>query len=267
MSGGIIKINEMKKTISTILLAIVILWGIAANSFALETTDNSFNQANQTQKTLLEILKVLLNFGSSNPASPSADSPQAPAPTFPTSTSPPTIYNGLVYYPQCSGPYDNYPLPSGCTICKAGCGPTTVAMILSSYYSQSYTPPKVVSDVYRGHYVGCEGSNFYSAFQILGNTQTYGLKVSDYWSYNRETINGKIASEFRSYIDNGWTLFTLANFGESDARGHFFWIIDIDSNNNVWAFDPYYGRFQIPFNENKYGIYPKYRYVFGVRKN
>src|SRR3989338_7373373 len=37
--------------------------------------------------------------------------------------------NGYVYYSQCQGSYDSYPLATGCNVCQAGCGPVTVSMI------------------------------------------------------------------------------------------------------------------------------------------
>ncbi len=179
------------------------------------------------------------------------------------SVKPPALYKGLVYYPQCSGSFDNYPLPDGCTICKAGCGSTTASMILASYVDSKYNPASV-ADLYgeRGYYLGCDGSRLTNAKDLL---DSYGLKTSDYiiGNYDGYTIN-EVADDFKKYIKSGWTIFTLARF---EAGGHFFWVIDVDNDNNVWAFDPFYGRRQLPpFNENQYYPDPKYIYAFGVKK-
>jgi len=179
------------------------------------------------------------------------------------SYSPPSTYNGLVYYPQCSGEYDDYPLPDGCTICKAGCGSTTVSMILASYVDKNYNPA-TVADLYgkNGYYLGCNGSG-YSKLQSLFESK--GLKTSDYIIANKNGyVIDDVAEDLKNYLNAGWTIFMLANFQAGD---HYFWIVDIDANNNVFAFDPYYGRLTIPpFNENSYYPFPKYKVAFGVKK-
>jgi len=94
---------------------------------------------------------------------PSPTIPPSPTPKSSGSSSsgpagPPKDYGGYVYYSQCSGSYDNYPLPGGCTECKAGCGPTSVSMILSSYVDKKYTPPEVIDGYNKaGMYIGCSG--------------------------------------------------------------------------------------------------------------
>ena len=181
---------------------------------------------------------------------------------FPLSTGQP-IQSNYIYYSQCNGPYDNYSLPQGCTLCKAGCGPTTVSMILTSYLQADYNPQKIV-DLYtqKGFYAGCDGSSYSDAKAVLNQM---GLKTTDYMIYNNATIN-EVADDFKNYLKNGWTLFTLGRYCDAGC-GHFFWITTIDENNNVWAYDPYYGRLSAtPFNENRYYPFPKYRVAFGVKK-
>lgn len=176
---------------------------------------------------------------------------------------PPTSYNDLLYYSQCSGEFDDYPLPGGCTICKAGCGPTTASMILASYVSQDFNPSSVV-DIYKenNYVLGCEGSRYSEAKALFNDN---GLKTTDYIIANYEGyIIDEVVDDLKSYIKAGWTIFTLASF---KTGGHYFWIVDIDEKNNVLAFDPYYGRLTLPpFNENKYYPFPKYRVAFGVKK-
>lgn len=172
--------------------------------------------------------------------------------------------SNFIYYPQCNGPYDNYSLPSGCNICTAGCGPTTVAMIVASYADAKVKPPTVV-DKYKekNQPLSCAGSGFSSAKMVL---ESYGLRTSDYlFSYGLYPIED-VASDFKSYLNSGWTIFALANF-KASGGGHYFWITDIDSDNTVWAYDPYYGRFQAPpLNENSRYPFPKYKIAFAVKK-
>lgn len=170
---------------------------------------------------------------------------------------------GYVYYDQCHSDFGNTPLPQGCTICRAGCGPTTVSMIVSSFFDPSFNPKKTI-DYYqaRGYYIGCSGSYIDDAKKLL---KSLGFTTTDYRVYKLATAD-KVYQDFKKYLDGGWTIFALANFCENGC-GHFFWVVDVDDQKNIWAYDPYYGRKQLPpFNENQYYPFPKYRYAFGVRK-
>lgn len=190
---------------------------------------------------------------------------------------------GYKYYAQCGmGPgqtkdYSEYPLPNGCSICKAGCGPSTVSMIISSLANTYWEPDKVV-DYYRSHpdpitnrptsfYAGCDGSGYSDAKKAIDEIGgKFGLRTGSLRVYQNQPID-QVASDFKNILASGWTIFALANYCEGGC-GHFFWIIDIDENNQVWAYDPYYGRREAPpINENRYYPFPKYRVAFGVRKN
>lgn len=239
-------------------------------------TDKPIENYSDTQQeenkleTIVEVMKILFDFGgglgtpeeaSTTPAIISSIQPTVAL----TSVNPPTVVNGLIYYPQC-GEYGSYRLPGGCSLCESGCGPTTVAMILSSKIDRSYIPPKVV-DLYesKGFRLGCPGSGYLSAREILSQL---GVKITNLiFATNTPMLASEVIDDMKLYLNNGWTLFTLGVFRTRSGEeiGHYFWIIDIDQNNNIWAFDSYYGRFQIPFNENSYYPYPKYILAFGVK--
>jgi hypothetical protein len=171
-----------------------------------------------------------------------------------------------VYYSQCNGEYDNYPLPGGCTICKAGCGPTSISMILSSYIDKKFTPSGVV-DLYKqsGLELGCKGSTVGDAQQIL---EQNGMKTTDLLYYG-ETPTQEVINDLKSYLQYGWTMFMLAKFCPKGC-GHFFWIVDIDNNNNVWTYDPGYGNIDgkkiVPLNESSLNPPAHYYVAFGVKK-
>lgn len=239
---------------------------------SLSPTTNNLTAGGQDQSSslnpLIELLNIFLNFGRNNGTTQSTPVPTS-GPGFPSPSSiinpppgghPPT--SGFAYYAQCNG-YGGIPLPSGCTLCNAGCGPTTVAMIASSFVSADYNP-KVIVDMYqsRGYGLGCAGSGYYDAHSLL---ESLGVKTTDYLIFNLEPAD-QIVGDLKNYLAAGWTFFTLANFRE-DGGGHFFWITDIDEAGNIWAYDPYYGRFQAPpLNENSRYPFPKYRIAFGVKK-
>jgi len=176
--------------------------------------------------------------------------------------------NNYVYYPQCDGPYDKTPLTPTCNLCDGGCGPTTVAMILSSYVDPKFTPPAVV-DIYKANdALGC-GTRISDAKNIF---ELNGVQTSDYMlGYDgNEYIIDDVVSDFRSYLQNGWTIFTLANYkctSKPEGCYHFFWITDIDEKGNVMAYDPYYGKnTRAAINENARYPDPKYVAAFGVKK-
>jgi hypothetical protein len=170
--------------------------------------------------------------------------------------SPQTQYP-YVYYPQCDGPFDHYPLPGGCTICKAGCGPTTASMIIASYKDNTIDPRHIVNEY--GSAVGCGGSGYTTARRVLGQ---YNIKVGEPFLVNIRGVRAdEVASIFKKHINTGKTIFVLANFARG---GHYFWVIDVDNDNNIWSFDPYYGRRQVPYNQNSLYPYPLYRIAFTV---
>jgi len=229
----------------------------------------------KTLNTLINFPFMLLNtFNNSSDTTPLPPSSLQPSPTSlpqtrrTTPTSPPSPSGrGYVYYSQCSGPYDSVPLPNGCNVCDAGCGPTTIAMILSSYVDKTMTPPKVIDQLEKnGVRMGCYGSYIAELYSYL--SKRGDLKVSSYIIPNEGRLQAKdVADDFRGYINNGWTIFVLANF-RTDGGGHYFWVTEVTDNDEILAYDPYYGRSQpAPFNENKYNPAPYYRYAFAIKKS
>lgn len=183
----------------------------------------------------------------------------------PTNT-PQTPSKSYTYYSQCSGPYDALPLPNGCTVCDAGCGPTSVAMILSSYIDKSLTPPKTIDLMSKaGVRIGCYGSYISEIYSYLRNRGD--LKVSDFIIPSEKGLTAKeVARDLQGYTKSGWTVFVLANF-KTDGGGHYFWVTDISDNGDILAYDPYYGKQQTPpINENRYTPAPYYRYAFAIKK-
>ena len=141
----------------------------------------------------------------------------------------------------------------------------TVSMILSSYIDQKYTPPEVV-EIYKANGWAACGTGLSYAKSVLTSR---GVKTSDYivpysgYEYSIEEVR----DDFKSYLDNGWTIFVLAWFKPNQGYGHYFWITDIDQNGNVLAYDPYYGAGQsAPINENVRYPLPKYAAAFAVKK-
>jgi hypothetical protein len=223
---------------------------------------------------LVDLLKIMLGLGGDeNTLPPNQKNQVNPSDSplnishFPDIKVTPDV-NGLIYYPQCNGPYDNYPLPYGGTLCQAGCGPTTVAMILASYIDKNINPPLVVQEYKKnGYYLGSSGSYYFHAQNIL---KSYNLKIATIFADNQRRTIDQVMTQFgeivKNYQKSGWTFFALANFCENGC-GHYFWIIKIDQDGNTWAYDPYYGRLlPRPYNEKSRYPFPKYRVILGVKK-
>lgn len=229
------------------------------------------NEMVKDPEPLLKFFDIFLNFGQSIfPVSAPAVTP-TPAPAQSSSSSSSGSSSNLssnsqpnvkyTYYAQCNG-YGNIPLPSGCNVCEAGCGPTTVAMIAASYLGNQYNP-KTIVDLYdeKGYYLSCAGSRYSDAKAAL---EGLGLKTTSYLTYNFDEAD-VVASDFKKYIDAGWTIFTLANYCDKGC-GHYFWVTEVQDG-KILAYDPYYGKSTTPpYNENSRYPFPKYRLAFGVKK-
>jgi len=234
-------------------------------------------QAKKDVKTITNLLdgffnlpNIIMNITSqikTNPVIP-APQPSEPTPTPRQQTkNTPKPSTNYTYYSQCSGPYDSNPLPNGCTVCEAGCGPTSVAMILSSYIDKSLTPPKTIDLMNKaGVRIGCYGSYISEIYSYLSTRGD--LKVSDYIIPREQGLTANdVAKDLQGYTKSGWTVFVLANF-KTDGGGHYFWVTDVNDSGDILAYDPYYGKQQTPpINENRYTPAPYYRYAFAVKKS
>jgi hypothetical protein len=208
---------------------------------------------------IIEFLNIFLNLGKGIKSS-NINSPTSLADIDNSTQN--TNNQSKVYYAQC-GDQGSLPLPDGCNLCQAGCGPTTAAMIASSYLGSGYDP-KAIVNLYgsKNYLLGCGGSRTTDAYSLLNSL---GLETTtNIFSFNSEKSD-TVVSRLRKYLNDGWTFFTLAYFCEAGC-GHFFWITDIDNQGNILAYDPAYGRYQIPYNENSRYPYPLYKAAFGVKK-
>ncbi|MEK7495742.1 MAG: C39 family peptidase [Patescibacteria group bacterium] len=200
------------------------------------------------------------DFSTSNPTL----TPVLTSSLTPSSEAQPTT-TSFTYYAQC-GDQGSLPLPDGGTLCSAGCGPTTVAMISSSYMDKKYDPKTVVGLYKSNDYLlGNDGSRYTDAHELL---KGLGLKTTDYLTFNLEKAD-TVAPQLKKYLNAGWTFFALARFCDDPKKGycgHIFWITDIDAKGNIIAYDPAYGRYEIPYNENSRYPYPLYRLAFGIKK-
>ena len=151
-------------TVFIILLSYILLPSkIVAQTQTISPSE--LGQGNSNPLSLLqELLRILFSF--TDTPSGGLLPPLTPYPNISINPSftispfvtypPPPPGVGYIHFAQCGNPpsgtgdYGSTPLPSGCTLCKAGCGPTAVAMIVASLVDRSINPPRIV-DHYRNN--------------------------------------------------------------------------------------------------------------------
>ncbi|MCL4374720.1 hypothetical protein M1523_02565 [Patescibacteria group bacterium] len=238
-------------------------------SSSSSTTASTATDATDLTELFRSLFSIPIGGSTADNLIPTLANP-APLSSTAAAITPVKTIDNLVYFAQCNGQYDQYPLPQGCTLCQSGCGPTTATMVIASYAQPGFVPPTTV-DYYRQQQftLGCAGSKVNDLKQTLND---HGVATTPYLLFNGARAN-QIVSTLKQYLADGWTLVTVGEYADNSPScgkcGHFFWVIDVDANDNVWALDPFYGRFQNPqpFNENSLYPYPKYVAAFGVKAN
>lgn len=168
----------------------------------------------------------------------------------------PTVPTGkYVYFSQLDPRYKDIKVWSsdgGCTFGFAGCGKATVAMILSSFVDSKYTPQFVTTAFWElesaatGRGGACQTWHADSIFLLR---DVGGLQLGDSFDINQYDLTSGTKGEYmKNAIKNGWTFYVSATFttsGNQELR-HIFWVVDIDNNGDVWAYDPYFGDQKTP---------------------
>ncbi len=191
----------------------------------------------------------------------------------------PQTVNGFKVYRQCN--YRNINVVNNCkkdgtsaTMCNMGCGMTSVAMILSTLLQDTIDPIQVWKKYNdNGASISCAGTNVADAKTVIESYKSRGIQTSatNLFSYghNNAASIDEVASDIRQKVKNGWYVFVLADFCEGGC-GHFFVITDIDDNNVVTSYDPYYEppeASRLPINYTNRYPFPKYRTAFAVKKS
>lgn len=130
------------------------------------------------------------------------------------------------------------------TICSAGCGPTSVSMMMR-HVNGSLTPDTVIfssGSAYSG--MGCNGSSLDQAQRELSKKFGSGAVT-----YNAAT-QGCDEKAIAKWICEGKVVMVLANFYRNsnlDLGGHFVLAIGV-RNGKIVVADPYYDRTDTPFD-------------------
>lgn len=136
---------------------------------------------------------------------------------------PPLADSGtLVYQSQLDSEWADILLPESTSndIAKAGCGPTTVSMLLATYVDSTYTPDKVIEEFFPNISSGSDYSLVRSVLEENGFQVLKGPGSS--WSmhdYFEENEDGIVYVGLKFYVNGQWTTHhTLATGTNADGE-------------------------------------------------
>ena len=182
---------------------------------------------------------------------------QTPSVTLPViSVTPTPGVANLTYFSQCDGRWADH--PDDAIMCggvrldvkHAGCGPTSIAMILSANISSDLTPDKVWDQVSKLGGIVCEKGT--GGGLVRGTIGTYLRQVLENPDYNFKTAyvsyppmpdevigivdQAESIKLMRRYLQDGWQ-YIIANTNQ--YGGHFLLVTDVSEDGVVTVYDPY----------------------------
>ena len=145
----------------------------------------------------------------------------------------------VVYYNQLDSRWSNKMYGKSSTIGAAGCGPTSLAICVSTLTGKTVDPPAVCEwSVKNGH--RCEGNGSYHSL-IPEGAKHYGLKV--------EKLGRSSARELEEHLSNGHLVIAIMAKGHFTSNGHFIVLRCITENGKVLVADPAsYKRSEVEWN-------------------
>lgn len=141
-----------------------------------------------------------------------------------------SVLGPFTYYNQTDARWKDYHYgASSDTLAHYGCGPTAMAMIVSSLTPTTMIPPQISDWAVENKYWSA-GSGSYHGL-IPDCAQAYGLTVEPLADYSVEGILNQIRS--------GHILVALMKRGHFTANGHFIILIQATDDGNVRIADPF----------------------------
>ncbi len=134
----------------------------------------------------------------------------------------------VVYYNQLDSRWSGQMYGRSSTIGQAGCGPTALAIAVSTLTGVNVDPPTVCAwSVANGH--RCEGSGSYHSLIPTG-AKHYGLKV--------EKLGRSNAAQLAAHLSSGKLVIAIMSKGHFTRGGHFIVLRGITPNGKVLVADP-----------------------------
>ena len=139
-----------------------------------------------------------------------------------------------VYYNQCDSRWSSHMYSSknnkAKTICNCGCGPSAMAMVVSTYANRAVTPVEM-AEYSMKHGMVQDGAGTYWTF-FCSAAKAYGLKCQQL------DCRGNM-QKIREAIDGGALGIASMSKGQWTQGGHFISVNSFDGN-HIWAHDPNY---------------------------
>lgn len=134
----------------------------------------------------------------------------------------------VVYYNQMDSRWSGLMYGKSSTIGAAGCGPTSLAMVVSTFTGKNVDPVQVCDwSVRNGH--RCEGNGSYHSL-IPEGAKHYGLKV--------EKLGRSSAKELAEHLSSGKLIIAIMAPGHFTKSGHFIVLRGITADNKILVADP-----------------------------
>lgn len=134
----------------------------------------------------------------------------------------------VVYYNQLDERWSHMMYGKSSTIGAAGCGPTSLAIAVSTLTGKNVDPPAVCAwSVANGH--RCEGNGSYHSL-IPEGAKHYGLKM--------EKLGRSSARELEQHLSSGRLVIAIMAKGHFTSSGHFIVLRGITENGKVLVADP-----------------------------
>lgn len=124
------------------------------------------------------------------------------------------------------------------TIGKAGCGPTSAAMVIASLADPTVTPAVTAKWSLANGYKALKQGTYYSYF--VPQLKAYGIKCRQLNQYNNWHSNdqAKLRASVRAHLNAGHWLITCMGKGTWTSSGHFVLAYGMDSSGRVLINDP-----------------------------
>lgn len=142
-----------------------------------------------------------------------------------------TLKNGsnvVIYFNQADKRWDSKPYGRTGTIGTSGCGPTALAMIVSSLTATRVDPEQMCTWSYENGY-RCEGNGSYHSL-IPGGARYFGLKVEGC----KESESQKIVDA----LSKGKLVIAIMSKGNFTKSGHFIVLRGVTSEGKILIADP-----------------------------
>ncbi|MEY8395351.1 C39 family peptidase [Lachnospiraceae bacterium 45-P1] len=134
----------------------------------------------------------------------------------------------MIYYNQGDSRWADYLYGGADPIRSHGCGPTAVAMVISSFSSVTLTPPEAADWAAANGYYAPDHGSYHSL--IADSLTAFGLNVQSVKDRSQEHVS--------DLLREGSVLIALMGKGSLTQNGHFIVITKLLENGNVYIADP-----------------------------